>query len=525
MKPPCLKHLFNFIRPSLKSVANTENSQHSEESRGKLKLLSDDPQETGVLYALGRPPEDITAALVASDAGDPSMLNELVKEGYVVGFIPDAIALWHTMNERDNKPASFSRESVANSSPKDAAHGTAVDNALELETFWKSIFNRDGAASFREAVANASPEAASREAAVANALDPAEAIDFSESADGWFKISPYGVFRGKTPGRPQHVSVDNAKAMEGEFNSMLGTLGRLFRGIPIYHGHPDVDPEIWPDDRRIGSITKLDARADGLWGFAEWNSLGDQNKAEGWWIYPSPRWDSPKGQKNFSPDRLISIGLTNTPRIEDSEPVFNTLLENETEPNQPMDPKVIRQKLGLAPEATDEECLTKLDAVIAAATKAPTQETELANAKMDLTTAKTALTAANTKKDELACTVTARDNTIVSLREAHNNSLLDAAEKETRITPADRPVWLSKLNGTNREAEINSLKSLKPRLNSKAIDLGNRREERAQSDNLREQVANAVAKLQKDEGLSFDAAWQRAKKQAEFKPYFDRSES
>ncbi|MEI6675068.1 MAG: phage protease [Verrucomicrobiota bacterium] len=229
--------------------------------------------------------------------------------------------------------------------------------------FLNSIFRR-------EAVANVTQDAKARESSVANALDPAEAIDFSESADGWFKISPYGVFRGKTPGRPQHVSVENAKAMESEFNSMLGTLGRLFRGIPIYHGHPDVDPEIWPDDRRIGKITQLQARADGLWGFAEWNSLGDQNKAEGWWIYPSPRWDSPVGQTRFTPDRLISIGLTNTPRIEDSEPVFNSELETKTletttEPNQPMDPKLIRQKLGLAPEATDEEVIAKLDSVMA----------------------------------------------------------------------------------------------------------------------------------------------------------------
>ncbi len=371
---------------------------------------------------------------------------------------------------------------------------------------------------WRESAANSDRPTPQRESSVANALDPSEAIDFSESADGWFKISPYGVFRGKTPGRPQHVSVENARAMESEFNSMLGSLGRLFRGIPIYHGHPDVDPEIWPDDRRIGKIIQLQARADGLWGYAEWNSLGDQNKAEGWWIYPSPRWDSPPGQTRFSPDRLISIGLTNTPRIEDSEPVFNSLLDTTTETTPTMDPKLIRQKLGLAPEATDEEVVTKLDAVIAAATNAETQGTELENAK-------TALATATTQKDQLACSVTARDATIVNLREAHNNSILDLACKETRITAADRPAWLAKLNGTNREAEINSLHALAPKLNSTSIDLGNRRQDRQQSDNLREQVANAVAKLQKDEALSYDAAWQRVKKQAEFKPYFVRAEA
>ena len=200
---------------------------------------------------------------------------------------------------------------------------------------------------------------------MANALDPADAIDFSETADGWFKISPYGTFRGKVPGRPQTVALENAKAMEGELNSVVGILGRAFRGVPIYHGHPDVDPEIWPDDRRIGKITKLEARANGLWGLAEWNSIGQANKVEGWWIYPSPRWDAPAGKTSFAPDRLISIGLTNTPRIVESEP-----------------------------EATDEEVLAKLDSFTAAATEKDAMAPGLENAK-------TALVDEIAKKDEL----------------------------------------------------------------------------------------------------------------------------
>lgn len=370
----------------------------------------------------------------------------------------------------------------------------------------------------REALANSDAAAHGREIAIANALDPAEAIDFSEGADGWFKISPYGVFRGKTPGRPQHISVENARLMESEFNSVLGKLGRAFRGIPIYHGHPDVDPELWPDDRRIGKVTKLEARADGLWGYGEWNSLGEENKKEGWWIFPSPRWDSPAGQAHYTPDRLISIGLTNTPRIEDSEPVFNSLqtedrktdTTEETEPNNTMDPKLIRQKLGLAPEATDEEVLAKLDTVTAAATASESTKTELATVKSE--------------KDEMENSVTGKDREITSLREAHNNSLLDGAVADARITPGERPAWLARLNGSNREAEINSLKALTPKLNSKSLDLKDRREERKAGDDLREGVANAVAKLQKDEGLSFSAAWAKVKKDPQFKPYFDRTE-
>jgi phage I-like protein len=358
----------------------------------------------------------------------------------------------------------------------------------------------------REELSNSAAPAI-RETAIANALDPSEAIDFSDDADGWFKIAPYGEFRGKTPGRPQYVSLDSAKAMESEFNSMLGRLGRAFRGVPIYHGHPDVDPETWPDDRRIGKVTKVEARADGLWGFAEWNSVGKENKAEGWWIYPSPRWDAPPGQTRFSPDRLISVGLTNTPRIQESEPVHNSHLENETT----MDPKLIRQKLGLSPEATDEEVLAKLDIVTAAATATETVNTQLETA--------------NKEKTEIANSVTGKDREITQLREAHNNSLLDAAVTDTRITAAERPQWAARLAGANRTEEINSLATLPKKLNDKGLNLGDRRDERKQGDDLREQVANAVSKSQKDEGMTYDQAWKKAKKDPAFKAYFERAEA
>ena len=364
----------------------------------------------------------------------------------------------------------------------------------------------------RESVANS--ETSLREAAIANALDPSEAIDFSDSAHGWFKISPYGVFRGKTPGRPQTVSLDNATAMMEEFNSVLGKLGRSFRGVPIYHGHPDVDPEIWPDDRRIGKITQLQARADGLWGLAEWNSIGQENKAEGWWIYPSPRWDAPAGKNSFEPDRLISIGLTNTPRIVESEPVFNSLTENEN--NTTMDPQLIREKLGLAPEATDEEVLAKLDSLTAAATEKEAMAPELENAK-------TAATEATAKKDELACALTAAETNIISLREAHNNSILDLATREGRITAADRPTWAARLASENREQEINSLKAIAPKLNTTAIHLGDRRGERGAADGMREQVANAVSALEAT-GMPYHEAWLKTKKDAKFAAYFAKTE-
>ena len=356
----------------------------------------------------------------------------------------------------------------------------------------------------RENVVNSEP----REAAVANALPPDDAIDFSDSSDGWFKIAPYGTFRGKEPGRPQVVSMDNAQAMQGEFNSLLGKLGRKFRGVPIYHGHPDVDPELWPDDRRIGKVSQLEARADGLWGYAEWNSLGESNKTEGWWIYPSPRWDAPAGRKDFSPDRLISVGLTNTPRITESEPVFNSENFAEKKNNEQ---EMIREKLGLPPEATDEEVYAALDALMkpvenAVAEKCPPEKPD----------------AAAEEKAAMQKEMAAKDDELKNTRDALNNSLLDHAERETRITKAERQEWSEKLAGKEREAAVNALAGLKPKLNTQGVDLSGSRGVRAEADSVREQVSNSVAKLQAGEGLSYHDAWVKTKKKPEFKGYFEK---
>jgi Mu-like prophage I protein len=352
----------------------------------------------------------------------------------------------------------------------------------------------------RESVANS----AAREAAVCNSA-PDDAIDFSDESDGWFKISPYGEFRGSHPGKNQYVDKAAAEAMQAQFNSLLGKLGRAFRGVPIYHGHPDVDLALWPDDKRMGKITQLEARADGLWGYAEWNSSGRENKAEGWWIYPSPRWDAPAGNSRFSPDRLISVGLTNTPRIQESEPIFNS---HQTETNNTMDTALLRQKLGLAPEATDEEILAKIESLTASA-KADEENAAAADQK---------------QADELACSLAGKESEIITLRDAHNNSLLDAAVLDGRLSLADRPVWAARLTGSNRAGEMNSLAALPPLLNSAALNLADRRADRKQGDDMREAVANSVAKFQRENSLSYAAAYQKTKKLPEFKSYFERSE-
>jgi hypothetical protein len=371
----------------------------------------------------------------------------------------------------------------------------------------------------REAVANST----GRETAVANAWAPDDAA--AEEDGGWFKISPYGVFPGKTPGRPQHFGEAQAREVVGEFNSVLGRLGRLFRGIPIYRGHPDVDPVIWPDDRRIGKIAELQARPDGLWGRAEWNSLGAENQREGFWIYPSPRWDAPAGRARFEPDRLISVGMTNTPRIPGSEPAVHNAACGETEDSETedtrqeqatdntetdsdsdMDPKLIREKLGLAPETTDEEVFAKIDSMMAAAEQAAEAE----NAKL---AAERAATTAETEKDAMA-------NSLAAERNRANANIIELAILRGSMTAAEKPAWEIKLaDGTQRESAVNAIAALKPKLNTSALRPGQNRQDREAAGSLREQVANAVSELEKN-GRPYQEAWLQVKKRPEFAAYF-----
>ena len=369
----------------------------------------------------------------------------------------------------------------------------------------------------REAQANTTRDDQAREGAVSNAAD----APIDDVVDGWVKIAPYGVYPGSKPGRPQHFTEVEANTMVAEFASLRGRLGRMFRGIPIYIGHPDKDPVTYSDHRRLGRFHSLAARPDGLYGEPEWNSLGDENLREGYWVYPSPRWDAPVGRKEFRPDRLISVGLTNMPRIADSEPVTNSSLDDtETPTNEIMDRKLLTDKLDLDVTATDEEILAALAKLMSDAATADAKTQEAAAATTDAINSKA-------EKETVACSLTTALGRIRTLegdlqttREAHANSLLDIAISSGRITLADRAEWLPKLTGDARETEANTLLAIKPTLNTQPLDVSQSRVQIGDEKQRRETISNAVeGHIAK--GMSYDEAWAAAKKDPALKAVWE----
>jgi hypothetical protein len=171
-----------------------------------------------------------------------------------------------------------------------------------------------------------------------------------------------------------------------------------------------------------------------------------------------------------------------------------------------MDPKIIREKLGLAPETTDEEVLAKIDSLVADAAKAT-------EAAADMAAAETAKTTAETEKDTMA-------NSLAAEVKRSNGAIIELAVLRGSITAAEKPAWETKLaDGTQREAAVNSITALRPRLNTTALGGGQNRADREAAGNMREQVANAVAALE-DKGMPYQEAWCQVKKRPEFAAYF-----
>ena len=112
------------------------------------------------------------------------------------------------------------------------------------------------------------------------------------------------------------------------FNSTLAKIGRFFRGLPVYVGHPDGDPVRWPDEKRLGGVSALEAREDGLYCKVAWNSAGRENRAEGYYVYPSGAWYYNEEQALATgiilPESLGSVGLTNNPNIGGVTPWTNS---------------------------------------------------------------------------------------------------------------------------------------------------------------------------------------------------------
>lgn len=331
-------------------------------------------------------------------------------------------------------------------------------------------------------------------------------------ADEWLQVAPYGETpywdevreSGKLVRKKftQVFAKDQADKMVSALNSERTKAGAHFRGLPVYIGHPDALPQRWPDDKRLGGVMDLEARGDGLYAKVAWNSDGVRNRDEGFYVYPSPAWlHSERVQMatgKIIPDVLRSIGLTNSPRIQDVTPWTNTdHPTDQDQPNHEMQITELAKKLGLPETATLAEIETKLAANAAIIAEVETIRQTATNTATSLTTVQGQVTVLTTER------ATAQSEA-EKFRKLAINQQLDAAITDRRLTAAERPAWETKF-ATNFDATAEELKSKKPELPNQELTLPANLGDTTTPAGRRLALNTKVDELMRS-GLSYDAA-------------------
>jgi len=309
----------------------------------------------------------------------------------------------------------------------------------------------------------------------------------------WIRVTPFGKFPNQVG--LQIVDQESGQAMVSAFNSLSTRLATLFRGLPIYEGHPD--DRAWqkanPGVRAVavGRVKELDLRADGVWGRVAWNETGTRlvrgeapaytAQSPHWHMAPTPR------PKEFRPVLLNSLGLTNQPQIP------GTLLGvNEVDPDfSAMKPQIIAllaalgRPLANATAVTDEQLTTAVNEAVAAAPAMLSAVNELASVKPQVGTLTTQLATATTSLTAATNEAATLRTSLATERSARAEVVLTSAVNEGRITAAQKPEWLAKFTAPAADfsAVSTQLAGLKKAINtqSRTEGIGARRSVSAES--------------------------------------------
>lgn len=319
----------------------------------------------------------------------------------------------------------------------------------------------------------------------------AAANEISIESD-WLRITPYGDYPNKVG--LQRVTREDADAMVTAFNSVRGRATRAFMGLPIYVGHPDVDPANYPDKRRYGKITDLETRADGLYGKVAFNTLGKAVMDDGQFLFNSPTWHLRRDGKFVRPVQLVSVGLTNTPQIP-GDPWAKNENENNTTKMKWLIDLLVSKGL-MKSGGTEEEAQTAVNALVVL----PTKVLELEG---KLTTATNERTSLTTERDTLKASNATLNTEVTTLRTARVTRELDLAFNSGRIKQADRVSWNDKLVA-DFDSGLKELHGLKIGINTKSHlgGLGNRKGEGESSGEKITAINSAVQEYAHKHGLN-----------------------
>lgn len=329
----------------------------------------------------------------------------------------------------------------------------------------------------------------------------------------WLKITPWGEF--PNPVGRQKVTREDGERMVESANSFINKLRNGFLGLPIYAGHPEEFPKQYGDSRRYGSIKKLEAREDGLYGLIRFNDLGLHATNEGYYQFCSPVWRCRPDGSHIRPYELKSVGLTNWPNIPGDAWAKN---DSETPEERMLRTKLIGI-LAINGSATDAEIEAAIGGLKGEAAKVATLEqacttaaNELATTKARVTELEGQLTAANTKATTAETNLTAANAKVTTLEQARVKRELDLAVASGRIVEADRVAWNTKLTA-DFDGGVAELAKTKVAINTKSQlgGVSGRKNEGSGGTTKAAQISVAVNETMQREGCGYHDAYMKVK--------------
>ncbi len=94
--------------------------------------------------------------------------------------------------------------------------------------------------------------------------------DFQHPDDGWYMIEPKGEHPNRAAGVLQVIDEEAIRRIVGDFNAAAGQPG--FPGLLVDHEHFSHDQD--KETRAFGWLTRLEGRADGIYGQIRWSETG-----------------------------------------------------------------------------------------------------------------------------------------------------------------------------------------------------------------------------------------------------------
>lgn len=195
--------------------------------------------------------------------------------------------------------------------------------------------------------------------------------EFRHPADAWYQIEAKGRHPNRAAGVVQVIDDEAAQSIVNRFNAdaQAGTL-RHGSEMLIDHEHFSDQPD--KETRAYGWLTRLENRADGIYGQIRWTKTGKEAVDGGDYRFFSTEYSPAdlklvnKDAKEVRPTRLDGLTLTNMNNNRGQKPITNrepqspgASPEAQTTPNQ-THMKQLAAELGLAPEAAEEAVLAEV---------------------------------------------------------------------------------------------------------------------------------------------------------------------